>query len=192
MNLSEVLSKATSGTLSRPERLAVGKRFRQSRIDSEERYELLLILGRAAATEYESDVAAYLTDNSDPMLTRLAVQVLCNYWGLADKYIGVVAQFCKGSDWDSDEDVRLVAISATGEYLRGKQDPAYLSLLLDTYDSDADDICRNAAYSAIARAMGREWSEIPSPRQLLAAPTPNDPVIESARQLVRHLGPTAS
>jgi hypothetical protein len=97
------------------------------------------------------------------MLARLALQILCDFWGLTDDYIGRVVEFVHGVPWDTEDDVRLLAISIAGDYLRERSDNDILATLLRIYhDPDERQIIRETAYRAVARAMGSDWQDLPS------------------------------
>lgn len=78
----------------------------------------------------------YLERSDDPMLARLALPILCNHWGLTERYLPVVRHFIEGVEWDDDR-VQLVALSIAGRYLRKHVDPGLLDLLLETTRPDA-------------------------------------------------------
>jgi hypothetical protein len=180
MNTDALLKKAASGKLTEGECQDVVSALRGKLECSNDRYDLLLIIGKAGATKYEDLVATYLKYRSDPLLVRLALQILCDYWGLSAKYIVSLREFCKKAEWDVEDDVRLAAISSAGEFLRENDDHQLLALLLDTFGTEEDPIVKNAAYSALARSMGREWSDIPSPKSLLSEGFFDESVIEGA------------
>ena len=98
------------------------------------------------------------------MLGRIALQTLCSYWGLTSDYRDEVLAVIRGMDWDDADDARLVAISIGGEWLRAHHDPVLAHALLDLGDDkSARRLIREAAVSALARAVGLEYSEIPGP-----------------------------
>lgn len=117
---------------------------------------LLLTLGRAGATEYRPLVERFLHCESDPMLARAALIVLCDDWRLAEAYVSELEQFVLGVDWDTEEDVRLQAISSFGSYLRDHRDESRLRLVYQVF-SDASErtLVREAAYEAMVIATGR-------------------------------------
>src|SRR6185437_426082 len=97
-------------------------------------YTALHILGHAGDASYEAIVSAFLDSQDNPMLARLALQILCSYWGLCDQYVEEVRQFVDGVAWDEGEDVRLAAISIGGDYLGGHEDRALADALLSTFE----------------------------------------------------------
>jgi hypothetical protein len=125
-------------------------------------YTLLHIIGRAMDVSNERLVASYLDCPADPMLSRLALQILCNYWGLTPKYVTYVRKFLSGVDWDVDGDVRQVASSIAGELLRARWDDDLFRTLL-AISTNEDDLpgMRLAAIRALARAMGYGWDDMP-------------------------------
>jgi hypothetical protein len=127
-------------------------------------YSLLYVLGRSQARTYEGLVAGSLEYRIDPMVARLALQILCRFWGLTDKYHEKVLTFLKGVDWDCDGDVRQIAISATGEFLTANRDCVLLDQLLRLGGpANDDEIERRIAIEAIARAVGVPLKEALNP-----------------------------
>ena len=161
MNADEILERATRGELSTTEQDAVAKAL-LSDTPSLDRYTLLLALGRAMAKQHRAVVEAFLQDETDPMLARLALQILCNFWSETERYIPFVERAITGLDWDDDEDVRQMATSVAGEYLREAANPALLALLIAMVEDESEDeFTRADAYLSLARAMGKEWNELP-------------------------------
>ena len=81
-----------------------------------------------------------------------------------------------GTDWDVDGAVRQVAISTAGEYLRSQKHASLLGQLLRIFSDERQDrVFREAAY--FARAVGREWNELPSAARHLDLVTGIDPVV---------------
>jgi hypothetical protein len=96
------------------------------------------------------------------MLARIALQVLCGHWGMAEKYRDNIDQFSRGVSWDTDGDVRLAALTASGELARETGDVSLVALLLGVFDGYGEPhLIRQAAYFALARAAGRDWQELP-------------------------------
>src|SRR5271165_3201941 len=63
-------------------------------------YQLLYVLVRSGAREYEDLVAGLLGYQDDPMVARLALQALRTVWGLAGRYDDTLARFLQGVDRD--------------------------------------------------------------------------------------------
>jgi hypothetical protein len=128
-----------------------------------DRFTLLEILGRSGATSYRSLVETYLDSSNDPMLASLALRVLCFYWDLTPHYIDQILQFLDGVFWDTGKDCKLTAINIAGEHLRDHLSKELLGRLLDIFRTETEDkLIREATYSALARAMGKGYNEIPS------------------------------
>lgn len=153
------IKKAIEGSLSRHELESVA----QSLVTGEnDRYEALLILGRAGAIQYRKLVEQFLDRHDDPMMARLALQVLCRYWELSTDYRDVLKRFINKVDWDQDDDVRLMAIASAGSLLAKEKDLNLLASLLQIFrDLSERQIVREAAYIALAVAMGKQWDELP-------------------------------
>lgn len=145
---------------------------------------LLLTLGRALATRHRELVESFLVSPEDPMLARAALEVLCDDWDMASQYLTYVAAFIEGVEWDEEGEVRGMAFSRAGEYLRDQDNPELLRLLLRAFDDpDEDPHFRGDAYFALARAVGRDWDDLPSAARELDFERDVDPlVLEAARE----------
>jgi hypothetical protein len=152
-----------------------------------DRFTLLDILGYAFALQYRDLVEQFLECEEDPWLARLALQILCGYWGQTDQYLEEVLKFMRGVPWDQEEDVRQMAISEVGEYLRSNNEPRFLhELILIFEDDDEERSIREGAYFALARAMGRDWKNLPSAASHFDLITQTDlAVIQEAREQLR-------
>lgn len=128
-----------------------------------DRYECLELISAARATRFRGLVEALLDSPDDPMISRLALIVLCEEWNEADRYVPELKRFVRGAPWDQEGDVRLVAITTAGEVLRSIKDPELLEMLFDVFSDDGSDrVDREAAYCALARAVGEDWGRLPS------------------------------
>lgn len=157
-----LLERAKQGKLSRQEIDEVAAEL-QKENPSVDSYTLLHILGRSGATSYSWLIEKFLNQEDDPFLARLALQSLCTYWGMTISYLDVVARFVDGVSWDSSSDCQRAALSIAGEYLRNNTDKNLLQKLLEILeDEDEDRLVREVAFSAIARAMGKAYRDIPS------------------------------
>lgn len=153
MNGNELIAKATAGKLSSRELEQVVKSLQAKNRDP---YGALLIIGRAGAKQHRSLVERYLQASYDPMLARLAVLILCRYWGLTADYLTVLEQFIRKVEWDEEDDVRLMAISCIGTFLARKKERSLLALLLQIFrDSNEPTDIREEAYGALALATGK-------------------------------------
>ena len=160
MTPKDLLEKAKTRQLSSMEIASVGEELSSS-VEGSDKYTLIHILGRAGALAYESEVARYLQYETDPMVARIALQVLCSHWNKARNYLDDIEKFVRGVAWDEDEDVRLAAISIAGELARD-QECVFVPLLIQIYSDDHENqIVRQATYFALARASGLDWVELP-------------------------------
>ncbi|HUD01899.1 MAG TPA: hypothetical protein VMR37_06195 [Rhabdochlamydiaceae bacterium] len=161
-NLDELLEEAKWGKLTEKEIASVAEKIKAAGPDEDsDLYTLIHILGRAEATQYKKLVEKFLYYPTSPIISSIALKTLCNYWGSAHEYLDKIKSFIKGVEWDPDNDVRLIALSCAGQYLKESQDKELLQLLLSTYENEEEDeLCREAAYEAIALAMGQTWNEI--------------------------------
>ena len=159
-DMGDLLDRAKSGLLSKREvsniagALAAGI--------AKDPYTAIHVLGLMNSVEHEQVVAKYLRSSDDPMVARIALQVLSANWGLAERYRDAIEEFSRGVAWDEDGDVRLAALSAAGELARGSNDARLVALLLSVLDDEGNSrLVRQAAYFGLARAAGKEWSELP-------------------------------
>ena len=161
-DLDVTLDRAKDRALSVAELKRIAAALRASE-PSKNRYRLLHILGRGGGPEFEEVVAPYLRCESDPMLARLAIQILCDYWDLDAKYRDVVLDFVRGAAvWDVDNVARQAAMTAAGEYLRWTRDPEILEAVLAVaLDESEWELTREDAVEALARATYQSWEEMP-------------------------------
>jgi hypothetical protein len=161
MNYDSLLEKAKNGTIARDE-IEVAATALTRKPGGADPYTLLHILGRANAREHRSLVEQYLYEYDDPMLARLALQILCSYWDDTDVFARLLLHFVSGDSKDVDNDVRTAALGISGEYLSKHDDRALLAKVLHSFEnSNEDRNVREAAYRALARASGLQWSHIP-------------------------------
>jgi hypothetical protein len=161
MNTAELLDKAKSRLITRKEIADVARELASEETDAD-RYTLIHILGAAGATEHEPLVARFLDSPEDPMLARIALQTLISRWGKGQVYRDRMESFVRGVEWDADSDVRNVAISAAGEFLREREDRGLLRLLIDIFTSPSEaELVRQSAYFALGRASGKSWEQLP-------------------------------
>ncbi len=127
-----------------------------------DRYKVLHLVGKGLDRSFARLVEPYLTCHEEPDLARLALQILCQYWDLTCDYLPFVREFVEGVAWDEDGHIKLMAISVAGGYLRTNRDPDLLAQVLDVLEGDdpEQDIEREAAVTALARAIGLEWKQI--------------------------------
>lgn len=184
----ELLERAKQGHLSSHEVSEVAAELAGG-APATDRYTLLHILGRSGDTAYRPLVESFLICKADPMLSRLALQILCDYWGYSELYLERVREFVNGVSWDTEEDVRQIAIAIVGEYLRAHSEPALLRELLTIFENEGESqSMREAAYFALSRATGREWTQIPPASRPLDLATGTDESVlkEVNRRLERN------
>lgn len=162
-DLRSTLDRAKSGEISRAEVEEVANALRAGS-DEHDVYTLLHIVGRAGGPRFEHLVAGFLNHSDDPMIARLALQILGVHWGLGSRYTSEILRFLEGVEWDTDEDVRLAAISSAGEVVRSGSDRHLLRALVRIgTDISELDLMREAAIAGIARAIGYRYDQIPPP-----------------------------
>lgn len=155
-----LLKQAKYGQLSVQEIAEVAAELQKERPETL-RYSLLHILGKAGDTSYRSLVEQFLECREDPMLSKMALRTLCDYWHFTDEYRDTLLRFVRGVSWDDEQHVRRVAIQIAGEYLIDHSDTEMLRELLSIYeDSQEDKSMRDWTYQALSRAMGRDFRQI--------------------------------
>ena len=151
----ELLEQVKHGPLPREELEAIAAELRKPWPDTD-RYTLVYLLGRGGDASYKSLVEPYL-EGPDDMLARLALWVLCWYWGLAAEYAEHLLRFMRGVHWDQLEQCRLAAIAIAGDYLATASDPQLLRQLITTCENKGEDqTIRAHAYLALSIAMGMD------------------------------------
>jgi hypothetical protein len=94
------------------------------------------------------------------MVLALVLDILCNDWSLADRYMSYVERFIGGVDWDRDDDVRAIAMSIAANRIRSGRDRQLLSQLIEIADdSNQASELRAWAYFCIGRAMDEDWAK---------------------------------
>src|SRR5690348_10526992 len=81
----DLLERVKQGPLTTLELDALAEEFQKPQPDTD-RYILLYLLGRGGNASYKLVVEPYL-EGPDDMLARLALWVLCWYWGLTSEYV---------------------------------------------------------------------------------------------------------
>ncbi len=183
-NQDELLEEAKWGKLT-PEELAyVVQKIQSSKPgDDEDLYTWIHILGRSGNRQYRKLVEGFLYYPSNPIISRIALNTLCNYWSFARDYLKELKTFIKGVDWDEDQDVRDIAVSCAGAFLKEEEEKELLKLIIDIVEKfinaeedSNDSITWENAYTALSRAMGKEWKDILSAKEI------DLPMIEKAKQ----------
>jgi hypothetical protein len=154
MDISGLVTRAKEGLVTKAE-IAEVARLLVDRADDEHTYSLLYVIGRTRATEYEELVAGFLDEEEHPSVAALALQVLCTFWNLTDRYAEQVRRFLEGVEWDFFGEVRLIAISAAGRYLAVRTHCPILRGLLALCAADDESwVERRVALEAVASALG--------------------------------------
>ncbi len=158
-------------------------------LPTEDVYDALYVIGEAGDARYEEVVSRYLYFRADPFVARLALQVICNEWDLGESHVDDLLAFVRGVSWDLETGgfAREVAISAAGELLRRHHHPVLLQALLDCYDDEAEvEAIRRQAYSAVLRALGTHWRDVPGTASDLWRLKPDTRALATARRRVMH------
>lgn len=175
MNVSDLLKKAQWGKLEPTELEEI---VRQISAGENDLYTLLHILGRAGSPKYKSIMDQYLHYEQDPQLSALVLNALCNWWGLIEQYRGELISFLHGVEWDSEDYVKLQALSLAGEYLRKHRDREILRIVYDTFSNQQERaLVRSGAYFALCRSEGLDWLKIPPASRLVDFATEVDSAV---------------
>jgi len=110
---------------------------------------------------------------------------------MAEESPGLFVGFIHAQPWDEQGQVRLLALRLAGEYLREGSDRDLLELLLGVFrDPEEERSAREAAYRALARAVGRDHDELPSAAREIDLEAEVDPrVLEEAERACAGPGP---
>jgi len=132
---------------------AVAEALRAPGPDAARAYELLYVLGRAYAFEHEALIASFLESPQDPVLARLALQILCTFWDRTASYLHQVRRFVERLEWDEFGDVRSMAFTVAGRHLRENVDCSLFGYLV-LASGEGDDGAGFDALRAIGVALG--------------------------------------
>ncbi|WP_435651384.1 hypothetical protein [Kitasatospora purpeofusca] len=128
-------------------------------------YTALHVAGIAGSADQTETVQRYLWTPADPILSRIALLILCEYWGMSSKFLPELQSFLDGVDWDVDGDVREISISIAGRHLRETEKPTSLTQSLTSIATDEAelDFVREGALRALAVALGDSLLDVSSP-----------------------------
>ncbi len=159
MNADDYLAKATNGKLSPKEIKDLSEAIQNETGDV---YTLLLALGRAEAFQHQAVVEKFLVYPDNPMMARLALQILCKYWDRGQNYLEHIKGAADGFTWDDEDDVRLMAISCLGYVFTQNKKVDLLRSLYEMWkDEAADRMVRESSYLAMGEALGYSPSQLP-------------------------------
>jgi hypothetical protein len=150
-------------------------------------YDALFVVGRAGDARLLQEVEPYFDQDEDPMLSRLALQIIASEWGVAENYVDVLERFASGvqTDLAAGGLAQSAAISALGELTGANHRVSSLKVLLDLYEDDQQsDAARREAYEALMRAFGRSWSEVPGTASESWRDNPDQGLLERVRARV--------
>ena len=187
LDFADLVAKAKDGRISAAEKEAVAQTLPSLGTGSQA-YDALFVLGKAGDPRDAPLVEPYLDCPTDPMLSRLALQILCSWWGLHRAYRSDLLRFTVGVGWDIEDGgyVRLVALSAGGELAHDSGDPAMTAGLMAAYaDVTNPDMVRSTAYSVLLRAAGKEWKDTPGVGSTAWRDDPDLKAIETLRSRLR-------
>ena len=133
---------------------------------------LIYILGFSWASEYRDLVEPFLCYRKYDWVCCRALKALCTCWGLTENYLEIIKMYIRGADWDESDDIRIIAMSIAGAFLREKFDRELLQLLVDIFEGlgeiegihetceEARDLLKGCAYEVLSRAVGEDWDDI--------------------------------
>ncbi|MGK5446743.1 hypothetical protein [Streptomyces radiopugnans] len=161
----EMLERAKSGKLGNEEFGVAMKAISGGCENQRDLYTALHVVGIAGSPAQAEAVQRHLCTPADPMLSRLALQILCDYWGMSSDFLPELQSFLAGVDWDVDGDVREIAIPIAGRHLREVGGPVGLAqVLTDIAESEGElDLVREGALRALAAALGDSLLDVSSP-----------------------------
>ena len=161
-NLDQLLDKAKWSHLTKQEIAFVAKQVPKA--TGAHLYQLLHILGRANATEYEELVKAHLEYTEEPDIVGFSIKILCDYWCMAQKYLPDLKRLIQNNSWDEFEEARTRAIGISGYALRQVPDKDLRRTILTFLRDEGEDVfVRLMAYTALVTSLGRSTKDIPSP-----------------------------
>lgn len=153
---ADLLAKAKSSRLNPSEVEEVLARV-ENADPRDDVYRLIYALGRGVSWSERADhaVARYV-GSDDPMLTRVALQVLCTLWGRYEAYANELIAFARGGRSDDPEgDVLVYAAGVLGDLYARTSDDRVIDLLFDIAADDASKaIVRRSAVNSLAIAAG--------------------------------------
>jgi len=152
LDIADLVRRSKAGTVE-PEELGEVAAYLQAGVSDPERYQLLYILGRGYAYQYEDLIERYVDYPEDPWVARCALEVLCRLWEKQEKYRDQLHRFLAGVVWD-DGSVRQIALTAAGDYLRGHFDPQLWQDLVERSSPNPDVIEKRIAIDSLAAALG--------------------------------------
>ncbi|TBL45338.1 hypothetical protein EYA84_00730 [Verrucosispora sp. SN26_14.1] len=162
LDLEDLVRRAKVGEVSNREVGRVAEVLRGP--GGSETYRLLYVLLRVGAREHEDLAARYIRYSPDPQVAALALNFLCVHWKLFRRYRSEVVKALNGMEWDSLDELKQAAISATGEYLRSASDQFLLDKIIKLAESYEFDLSGRFAVEALARALGEPRATAVFPR----------------------------
>jgi hypothetical protein len=124
--------------------------------------QLIETLGYVGAFEsiepgYVELVEKFIVYPPFPVISATALQVLCIVWELTEHYLDKIKSYMGGESWDKNGDVKIMAMSIAGSYVKKTHDGDCLKLLLEIFDNKNEKkFDRQIAYRSIARGFGFE------------------------------------
>jgi hypothetical protein len=126
---------------------------------------LLEVLKWGADGRLAKRVEPYLSDVGEPMINRMALDVLA-HWQVLDRYENTYSTWiARGRDFDPDNIARQMAILTVGSELRRGVAPLSLLAALVAATEDPDELVQEDAYMALEDALSEHPSlEMPRSR----------------------------
>lgn len=157
--LQQLVERAKVGNLSTAEVDHVAQQLKVE-APGESTYDLLYVLSRTRATRYESTVASFSITQKIRWLLGSRCKHCVPSGGQTSRYLSEVRRFVVGVDWDDCGDVRQVALSAAGEFLRDNRDCGLLQAVYNACsEANVGGVDERTALEALARALGTPLSE---------------------------------
>lgn len=160
--LEALLEAAKWGRVPEQKLSQLAQQLAEGRIPDSQQYTALHIVSRAGGRDHEELIRGFLDTESNPMLARLALQALCDWLELCDRYRDRLIEFIRWVPWDHSDDVRQMAIAMAGKRLGDTEDLELLALLLGTAENHAEmALTRDEAVRALARSLGDPPESLP-------------------------------
>ena len=154
MNIDELVIRAKDGDITSAELKEVAAIIKRDE-GGDLTYRLLYVLLRSRSVEHEDIIAGFVQYERDPQVASLVLHTLVSQWRLGARYRNALLGAMSGFSWDEDNDVKIGAVTAAGEYLRESHDPEVLaSIIKIARTNDPMDPIGQAAVEGLSRALG--------------------------------------
>ncbi|MBZ0216547.1 MAG: hypothetical protein K8F25_08345 [Fimbriimonadaceae bacterium] len=154
--LKKLVSKAEQGELTEQEARLIALDLS----DSSQLYLRLFALGRSMLPEFIPVFEQYLYHRENLDVASLALEFLFIYHQRTE-HLEVVCEFIDGVDWDRDGALKRSGLWRAGQYLHTNFNRDLLEKVIEAFDNSSDTALRDVAHTALLRAAGLDWNDIP-------------------------------